>query len=199
MHAGSLVLRAQQHDAVAAALVPLQNEGSTVSVSATGGAYACGSGTGNLMQVFLDTEFVDWNDPETDLISIGMVAEDGREFYAECTEFDLGKCTDFVTLEVLPLLGAEGVLQAGRNELKYAVFGWLATIPEPEIAVDYDGDWLLLARLLGQDMPANLTVTNVWESLDKQKLEDYFLLHTATRHHALHDARANRWAVPERR
>ena len=151
------------------------------------------------MRVFLDTEFFDWDDPEADLISIGTVAEDGREFYAECTKFDPSKCTNFVTQEVLPLLGAEGVLQVGQNGLKCAMLGWLAMIPDPEIAVDYDGDWRLLARMLAQDMPASLTVTNVWESLDKGKLDEDYLLHDAVRHHALHDARANRWATRERR
>lgn len=147
------------------------------------------------MRIFLDTEFADWDDPNTDLISIGMVAEDGREFYAECIEFDRRKCTNFVNLEVLPLLGVEGVVQLDYKGLKAAVLDWLATIPEPEIAVDYDGDWQLLARLLGQDMPASLTVSNIWKSLDKEKLREYYLLHDAVPHHALQDARANRWAV----
>ncbi|MGH8190976.1 MAG: hypothetical protein ACREP2_05975, partial [Rhodanobacteraceae bacterium] len=103
------------------------------------------------MRVYLDTEFTDWDDPDTDLISIALVAEDGREFYAECTDFDPRKCTNFVTIEVLPLLGAPGVLRGDTATLKRAVLVWLAGIPEPEIAVDYDGDWRLLARLLGKD------------------------------------------------
>ncbi|MGH9440018.1 MAG: hypothetical protein ACRD22_19615, partial [Terriglobia bacterium] len=76
--------------------------------------------------------------------------------------------------------------------LKRAVLVWLAGIPEPEIAVDYDGDWRLLARLLGKDIPAGLTVINIYKTLDKQALEDYYLLHDVPRHHALHDARAIR-------
>jgi hypothetical protein len=32
-------------------------------------------------KVFIDTEFTDFNDPH--LISIGLVAESGEEFYAE--------------------------------------------------------------------------------------------------------------------
>ena len=39
------------------------------------------------MRIFYDTEFLD--DGKTiDLISIGMVAEDGRELYAVSSEFD---------------------------------------------------------------------------------------------------------------
>ena len=36
------------------------------------------------MLVFLDTEFTKFNSP--DLISLALVAEDGREFYAERTD-----------------------------------------------------------------------------------------------------------------
>ena len=40
------------------------------------------------MKYFIDTEFVD--DGKTiDLISIGIVAEDGRELYVESADFDL--------------------------------------------------------------------------------------------------------------
>ena len=37
------------------------------------------------MLVFLDTEFTDFTSP--DLISIALVAEDGREFYAELDDY----------------------------------------------------------------------------------------------------------------
>lgn len=144
------------------------------------------------MRVYLDTEFADWDDPDTDLISIALVSEDGDEFYAERTDFDRRKCTRFVEKNVLPLLGAPGVLRLSEDALKQAVLDWLVQIPEPEIAVDYDGDWVLLVRLLAPDIPANLAVTNIYKMLDKEKLEAYYALHDAPRHHALHDARANR-------
>lgn len=37
------------------------------------------------MLIFLDTEFTDLTSPE--LLSIGMVSEGGREFYAEITPY----------------------------------------------------------------------------------------------------------------
>lgn len=146
------------------------------------------------MRVYLDTEFADWDDPDTDLISIALVSEDGDEFYAECTDFDRHKCTRFVEKNVLPLLGAPGVLCLGKDALKQAVLDWLAQIPKPEIAVDYDGDWALLERLLASDTPANISVTNITKLLNKQKLDAYYSIHHVPRHHALHDARANRAA-----
>ena len=40
-----------------------------------------------LVQYFYDTEFIE-NGRTIDLVSIGVVAEDGREFYAVSKEFD---------------------------------------------------------------------------------------------------------------
>ncbi|OFT88479.1 polyadenylate-specific 3'-exoribonuclease AS [Corynebacterium auriscanis] len=55
------------------------------------------------MKYFYDTEFIE--DGQTiDLVSIGVVAEDGREFYAVSTEFDESKAGDWVRHHVLPLL-----------------------------------------------------------------------------------------------
>ncbi|QKT07599.1 polyadenylate-specific 3'-exoribonuclease AS [Gordonia sp. X0973] len=55
------------------------------------------------MRFFYDTEFIE--DGRTiDLVSIGVVAEDGREFYAVSTEFDPGRAGDWVRANVLPKL-----------------------------------------------------------------------------------------------
>lgn len=44
-----------------------------------------------ITRLFLDTEFTDFIDCE--MISIGIVREDGREFYAERNDFDTAKCS----------------------------------------------------------------------------------------------------------
>lgn len=55
------------------------------------------------MLVFLDTEYTD--PLQIDLISIGMVSEDGkRVFYSERSDFDDGLCNGFVRTAVLPHL-----------------------------------------------------------------------------------------------
>lgn len=52
------------------------------------------------MRYFYDTEFIE--DGHTiDLISIGVVAEDGREFYAVSTEFDAAQAGSWVRRNVL--------------------------------------------------------------------------------------------------
>lgn len=55
------------------------------------------------MQYFYDTEFID-NGRHIDLISIGIVAADGREFYAVSTEFDPESAGRWVRTHVLPKL-----------------------------------------------------------------------------------------------
>ncbi|AFA73816.1 hypothetical protein GPOL_c27960 [Gordonia polyisoprenivorans VH2] len=55
------------------------------------------------MRFFYDSEFIE-DGTTIDLISIGVVAEDGREFYAVSTEFDPGRAGDWVRANVLPKL-----------------------------------------------------------------------------------------------
>lgn len=55
------------------------------------------------MRYFYDTEFIE-NGKIIDLISIGLVAEDGREYYAISTEFDPKKASEWVKENVLPHL-----------------------------------------------------------------------------------------------
>lgn len=55
------------------------------------------------MRYFLDTEFIE--DGKTiDLVSIGIVSGDGREFYAENLDADLSKASPWVQENVLPHL-----------------------------------------------------------------------------------------------
>jgi hypothetical protein len=52
------------------------------------------------VRLFVDTEFTDLLDCE--LLSIGIVSEDGRDFYPERSDVDLGGCGDFCRVAVLP-------------------------------------------------------------------------------------------------
>ena len=55
------------------------------------------------MRYFYDTEFIE--DGRTiELVSIGVVAEDGREYYAVSTEFDPDRAGKWVRVNVLPKL-----------------------------------------------------------------------------------------------
>ena len=52
------------------------------------------------MKVFFDTEFTGLH-PGTTLISIGCVAEDGRTFYAELTNFNVKDCDEWIRENVI--------------------------------------------------------------------------------------------------
>ena len=150
------------------------------------------------MLVFLDTEFTDFALP--DLISIGLVAENGREFYAERTDYRRAECNDFVRATVLPLLGRVPGAACRRPALTRRLRQWLEALPEPAtIVFDYERDWLLLAdAYLGsehQKPPANVGETL---HLDRfvithplfERAQNLIYTPDLPPHHALADARA---------
>jgi hypothetical protein len=72
------------------------------------------------MKYWLDTEFIAW--PCTiDLISIGLVADDGREFYEESREVDWSKASPWTLENVRPQLDGKG-MSPRRHQLRIAQF-----------------------------------------------------------------------------
>ena len=66
------------------------------------------------MRYFYDCEFIE--DGRTiELVSIGVVAEDGREFYAVSTEFDPERAGSWVRRHVLRQAAVAGVDKAWRS------------------------------------------------------------------------------------
>jgi hypothetical protein len=59
------------------------------------------------MLYFLDTEFIE-GERTVDLVSIAVVADDQREYYAISTDFDPERANTFVQRSVLPLLEPRG-------------------------------------------------------------------------------------------
>jgi hypothetical protein len=57
------------------------------------------------MKYWYDTEFIE-NGKTIDLLSIAVVAEDGREFYMENGSADIDKANDWVKANVIPYLSA---------------------------------------------------------------------------------------------
>lgn len=75
------------------------------------------------MRYWYDCEFID--DGKTiDLISIGIVAEDGREFYVESADFDKGKANQWVRAHVLPQLKG-GEYRWPRHSIKVTLLDFL--------------------------------------------------------------------------
>ena len=150
------------------------------------------------MLVFLDTEFTDFTRP--DLISLALVSDDGREFYAERSDYDRSKCNAFVIETVLPLLGRVPGAACTGAQITKRLRAWFEALPEPATLIyDYEGDWLLLTNaILGR--PHTKPPDNFGEPLhlDRSTIThpefDTALNRVFTRqwppHHALADARA---------
>lgn len=70
------------------------------------------------MRYFIDTEFLE-DGYTIDLISIGIVAEDGREYYAQCAEFlEAHRSTPWLDTHVIPHLSNEWAERAAiRDEI----------------------------------------------------------------------------------
>ena len=52
------------------------------------------------MKIFFDTEFTGLH-KNTTLISIGLIDENGRTFYAEFTDYDKSQCDDWIKEHVI--------------------------------------------------------------------------------------------------
>ena len=52
------------------------------------------------MNIYFDCEFTGLH-RNTTMISIGMITEYGRIFYAEFTDYDIGQCDDWIRENVL--------------------------------------------------------------------------------------------------
>lgn len=101
------------------------------------------------MRIYFDTELPSLDSPRQDMISAGFVAEDGREFYVEITDFRREDCSDFVVQTVLPLLGKGDVLPQciAGSHFAWRFCNWLDALNAPEFSLISDStiDWWLVA------------------------------------------------------
>lgn len=158
------------------------------------------------MNIFLDTEFTDFPESECDLISIGLVDENGREFYAELLDYRNEACSQFVREVVIPLLGKhKDTVYGNQYAVAKELNEWLKFYDDGKelanICFDYNTDWNLMAKMLlllpEEELVANIAATNIWGSLDKAKLDYFWLERDAIGwkpHMALWDAHGNKFA-----
>jgi 3' exoribonuclease, RNase T-like len=98
------------------------------------------------MKYWIDTEFI--ARPFTiDLISIGVVAENGREFYAESNETDWSKASPWTLENVRPQLDGKGM---SREYIGYAVRNFTDGDEHPVFWGYFPAyDWVALVWLFG--------------------------------------------------
>jgi hypothetical protein len=148
------------------------------------------------VKYWIDTEFIER--PFTiDLISIGIVSEDGREFYAESSEVDWSKASQWTLQTVRPQLDGK---KMPREEIGYAVRRFIDEDDTPVFWGYFAAfDWVLFGWLFGSmheqpfHFPALCLDIKQWAiELGDPELPPQI----GASHHALADARWTRdaWA-----
>lgn len=150
------------------------------------------------MRYFFDCEFNDTGSI-IDLISIGIIGEDDREFYAVSNEFDPSLANLWVQENVYPQLESrESEAWKSRDEIREGILEFVGDDPRPEFWA-YSGayDWVSLVQLFGR----LIDIPNGWPRFVRDlrdwrwRLGDPALpFKIAERHHALDDARRNKRA-----
>jgi hypothetical protein len=99
------------------------------------------------MRFWFDTEFIE--DGRTiDLISIGMVSEDGRHYYAESAECDLSRASQWVRENVFPQLTG---VKKPRAKIASDLVDFCGD--DPQFWAFYaDYDWVAICQLYGTMM-----------------------------------------------
>jgi hypothetical protein len=156
------------------------------------------------VRFFYDCEFIE-DGTTIDLVSIGVVGEDGREFYAVSTEFDPNRAGEWVRAHVLPKLPPPAdPAWRSRKCLRAELLEFLTSAPgEVELwAWIAAYDHVALCQLWGA-MPAlprplprfTRELRQRWEDVGRPPLPPP----TSDAHDALADARLNlqRWLAIE--
>jgi hypothetical protein len=159
------------------------------------------------MDYYLDTEFIE--DGKTiELISIGIVAEDGRELYLQNQECDFASVSGWIEDNVLPHLvdfdlntytciGHEGSSWRSPTEIAREVIEFIGDDKPRFIGYYADYDWVVFCWLFGAmiDLPKGwpmycYDIKQLCDDLGNPQLPQQ----GKGEHHALADARWNKLA-----
>lgn len=140
------------------------------------------------MNLFFDTEFTGLH-KDTTLVSIGIVADSGKKFYAEFSDYDESQCDDWLKENVLKhtilegnetltkMLGEDSdttVILGGVVEIRYELGEWLKQFDEVQFISDVcHYDMVLLIDIFGGafDLPRN--VSAVCHDINQDIAEHY--------------------------
>lgn len=170
-----------------------------------------------MIEIFLDTEFSDFK--TLNLVSIGLVTEIDKNFYMENSSINAKDCSLFVQKEIFPLL------KGGQNNISYEEIQnklniWLNSFNEEIVFIaDYDGDFVILKKLLGHnvqkykykslseilfddliDYHKNKNFHEIYQKLHVElqiRIDNYFKQNKIKPHNALEDAKANMKALSQ--
>lgn len=166
------------------------------------------------MNIFLDTEFTALRQSGR-LISLALVADDDRWFYAEFTDYDPADLSDWHREYVLPYLflekgekpdfavGNGGMLRGDARSVGLAVKEWLEEMGAVSIWADVLAyDWVLFCELFGGalhlpdnvfympfDFSTLLKVRGMYPDTPRDKLApEWAASYSKLKHNALYDA-----------
>jgi DNA polymerase III epsilon subunit-like protein len=129
------------------------------------------------LRLFLDTEFTGLHQ-NTTLISLGMVTEDGKQFYAEPPDYDKEQVNPWIQENVVDKLLGDRlyewhdrkddenicVVQCPAKDLASVIKAWLQTVcgSPDDVEVWHDCgtyDWMLFSELFGGSLklPSNIS------------------------------------------
>ena len=155
------------------------------------------------MRYFLDTEFIETGF-SLQLVSIGIVSEDGKTFYAENSSFNERLANEWVNDNVLsklrwwncerPFFRRDDIawgMYGTQSEIKQRLLDFFAGDPSPEFWGYYaDYDWVIFCWIFGQmtDLPKGFPMycrdlNQLLDESGKEKIPD-----PENEHNALDDA-----------
>lgn len=126
------------------------------------------------MELFFDCEFTGLH-KDTTLVSIGIVAENGKKFYAEFSDYDESQCDDWIKENVLKhtILAGNDTLAArlgedsnttvvlgSKADIRYEFGEWLKQFDEVQFVSDVcHYDMVLLIDIFGTafGLPGNVS------------------------------------------
>lgn len=140
------------------------------------------------MKVWFDTEFIE--DGKTiELISIGLICEDGLSYYAENSECDHSRASPWVKKNVFPHL-VGGQSRAPRRKIASEIIRIVGDAPE-FWAYYASYDWVVLCQLYGtmMDLPKGwpMFVHDV-QQLRMERGNPGLPVQVSAEHNALNDA-----------
>lgn len=172
------------------------------------------------MKIFFDTEFTGLH-KDTTLISIGLISEDGRTFYAELSDYDRTKCDDWIRNNVIKNLHYKKLKDYIPNyhygsqvDISVSLQNWFNQFPTVELVSDVcHYDMVLLIDLFGNafHLPKNVCAAcydinqdiaryyniSLAEAFDKSREEILYEKYkenavSGDKHNALYDAKVIR-------
>lgn len=167
------------------------------------------------MKIFFDTEFTGLHQNAT-LISIGLISEDGKEFYAEFTDYDQTQIDTWLQTNVLDNLLFRNNDRCGEKFPNTAMFigtgfyikekleVWLSQFDSVEIWSDCLAyDWVLFNQIFGHafNIPKHVSyipfdictlfkILNIDPDISREDFTENSII--GSKHNALYDAKVIR-------